>query len=161
DMSTKLKLLGVDVGSIGDAHGTTPGSLSYRYIDEAGANYRRLVVSADGRQVIGAVLVGDNIYYDTLLQYAQNGIALPADPASLILPRTGAAPLLGVDALPASATICSCHNVTRGAICAVVDQGCTDLAGVKACTKAATGCGGCAALLKQVFDHELTARGVA
>src|SRR5690606_17349689 len=128
---------------------------------EAGASYRRLVVSADGRQVIGAVLVGDNSYYDTLLQYAQNGIALPADPASLILPRTGAAPLLGVDTLPASATICSCHNVTKGAICAAIDQGCTELAGVKACTKAATGCGGCAALLKQVFDHELAARGVA
>lgn len=161
DMSTKLKLLGVDVGSIGDAHGTTPGSLSYRYIDEAGASYRRLVVSADRRQVIGAVLVGDNSYYDTLLQYAQNGIALPADPASLILPRTDAAPLLGVDALPAGATICSCHNVTKGAICAVIDQGCSELAGVKSCTKAATGCGGCAALLKQVFDHELAARGVA
>ncbi|MCH3703395.1 hypothetical protein LZB55_08980, partial [Campylobacter lari] len=85
DMSTKLKLLGVDVGSIGDAHGATPGARSYRYIDEAGASYRRLVVSADGKRVLGAVLVGDNSYYDTLLQYAQNGIAPPADPASLIL----------------------------------------------------------------------------
>ncbi|MGN6658883.1 MAG: FAD-dependent oxidoreductase, partial [Achromobacter mucicolens] len=110
DMSTKLKLLGVDVGSIGDAHGATPGSRSYRYIDEAGASYRRLVVSADGKRVLGAVLVGDNSYYDTLLQYAQNGIAPPADPSSLILPQGQAAPLLGVDALPATATICSCHN---------------------------------------------------
>ncbi|MGE8617193.1 MAG: FAD-dependent oxidoreductase, partial [Achromobacter spanius] len=67
DMSTKLKLLGVDVGSIGDAHGTTPGARSYRFIDEAGASYRRLVVSADGKRVLGAVLVGDNRYYDTLL----------------------------------------------------------------------------------------------
>ena len=62
DMSTKLKLLGVDVGSIGDAHGATAGARSYRYIDEASASYRRLVVSADGRQVLGAVLVGDNSY---------------------------------------------------------------------------------------------------
>ncbi|WP_159070722.1 FAD-dependent oxidoreductase, partial [Achromobacter xylosoxidans] len=95
DMSTKLKLLGVDVGSIGDAHGATPGARSYRYIDEAGASYRRLVVSADGKRVLGAVLVGDNSYYDTLLQYAQNGIAPPADPASLILPAGQAAPMLG------------------------------------------------------------------
>src|SRR5690606_30532486 len=73
DMSTKLKLLGVDVGSIGDAHGATPGSRSYRYIDEATDSYRRLVVSADGRQVLGAVLVGDNSYYVTLRQYALNG----------------------------------------------------------------------------------------
>jgi nitrite reductase (NADH) large subunit len=160
DMSTKLKLLGVDVGSIGDAHGASAGSRSYRYIDEASSSYRRLVVSADGKQVLGAVLVGDNSYYDALLQYAQNGIALPADPASLILPRGEAAPALGVDALPATATICSCHNVSKGAICSAIDEGCGDLAGLKACTKAATGCGGCSALLKQVFEHELSARGV-
>jgi nitrite reductase (NADH) large subunit len=161
DMSTKLKLLGVDVGSIGDAHGKTPGAVSYRYIDEAGASYRRLVVSADGKRVLGAVLVGDNSYYDTLLQYAQNGIAPPADPAALILPAGQGAPALGPDALPATATICSCHNVSKGAICAAIDGGCTDLGGIKACTKAATGCGGCAALLKQVFEHELSSRGVA
>ncbi len=160
DMSTKLKLLGVDVGSIGDAHGAMPGAKSYRYIDEATSSYRRLVVSADGKQVLGAVLVGDNSYYDTLLQYAQNGIKLPEDPASLIMPAGEGAPALGADALPDSATICSCHNVSKGAICAAIDSGCSDIAGVKACTKAASGCGGCSALLKQVVEHELTARGV-
>ncbi len=160
DMSTKLKLLGVDVGSIGDAHGATAGARSYRFIDEATSTYRRLVVSADGKQALGAVLVGDNSYYDTLLQYVQNGIALPADPSSLILPQGAAAPALGVDALPATATVCSCHNVSKGAICCAIDSGVSDLAGLKACTKAATGCGGCAGLLKQVFEHELTARGV-
>ncbi|MDK4199989.1 nitrite reductase large subunit NirB [Pseudomonas sp. HR1] len=160
DMSTKLKLLGVDVGSIGDAHGATPGARSYRYIDEASASYRRLVVSADGKHVLGAVLVGDNSYYDTLLQYAQNGIPLPQDPASLIMPVGDGAPTLGADALPATATLCSCHNVTKAAVCAAIDAGCTDLAGIKSCTKAGTGCGGCAALVKQVFEHELIARGV-
>jgi nitrite reductase (NADH) large subunit len=161
DMSTKLKLLGVDVGSIGDAHGALTGARSYRFIDEATDTYRRLVVSADGKQVLGAVLVGDNSYYDTLLQYTQNGIKLPADPSSLILPHSDGAPTLGADALPATATICSCHNVSKGAICSAIDSGCSDLAGIKACTKAATGCGGCSALLKSVFEHELTARGVA
>ncbi len=160
DMSTKLKLLGVDVGSIGDAHGATPGARSYRYIDEASASYRRLVVSADGKHVLGAVLVGDNSYYDTLLQYAQNGIPLPQDPASLIMPVGEGAPTLGADALPDTATLCSCHNVTKAAVCAAIDAGCTDLAGIKSCTKAGTGCGGCAALVKQVFEHELIARGV-
>ncbi|WP_263223905.1 nitrite reductase large subunit NirB [Pseudomonas alabamensis] len=160
DLSTKLKLLGVDVGSIGDAQGASAGSRSYRFIDEATASYRRLVVSADGKQAIGAVLVGDNSYYDTLLQYIQNGIALPADPASLIVSQGEAAPALGVDALPATATICSCHNVSKGAICSAIDGGCTDLAGIKCQTKAGSGCGGCAGLLKQVFEHELTARGV-
>lgn len=160
DMSTKLKLLGVDVGSIGDAHAATPGAKSYRFNDEVNSSYRRLVVSPDGSQVIGAVLVGDNSYYDTLLQYAQNGIKLPADPASLILPAGEGAPALGADALPDTATICSCHNVSKGAICCQVDAGCTDLGDLKLATKAGTGCGGCSALLKQVFEHELSARGV-
>jgi len=161
DMSTKLKLLGVDVGSIGDAQGATPGSRSYRLIDEASASYRRLVVDATGKYVLGAVLVGDNSYYDTLLQYMQNGIALPQEPASLILPSSEGAPTLGPAALPQAATICSCHNVTKGAICSAIDTGCTDLGLLKSQTKAATGCGGCAGLLKQVFEHELSARGVA
>ncbi len=160
DMSTKLKLLGVDVGSIGDAHGATPGSRSYRFIDEANASYRRLVVSPDGKHVIGAVLVGDNSYYDTLLQYAQNGIRLPDEPSSLILPQSGGAPTLGAGALPDSATICSCHNVSKGAVCCQVEAGVSDLGELKAITKAGTGCGGCSALLKQVFEHELAARGV-
>ncbi|RYF52372.1 MAG: nitrite reductase large subunit, partial [Comamonadaceae bacterium] len=160
DMSTRLKLLGVDVGSIGDAHGATPGALSYRFIDEAGASYRRLVVSADGKKVLGAVLVGDNSYYDTLMQYVQNAIVAPADPSSLILPAGQAAPALGVDALPETATICSCHNVSKRAICSAIDGGAMDLGGVKACTKAGSGCGGCAALVKQVVEHELTTRGV-
>ena len=147
DMSTKLKLLGVDVGSIGDAHGASAGARSYRFIDEATASYRRLVLSADGKQAIGAVLVGDNSYYDTLLQYIQNGIALPADPASLILPLGGAAPTLGVDALQATATLCSCHNVSKGAVCSAIDGGCTDLASLKCQPQAGTGCGGCARLL--------------
>src|SRR5690606_11436413 len=94
-------------------------------------------------------------------QYVQNGIAPPADPAGLILPAGSAAPALGPGALPDTASICSCHNVSKAAICGAIDGGCLDLAGVKACTKASTGCGGCTALLKQVFEHELAARGVA
>ncbi|MBS0986112.1 nitrite reductase large subunit NirB [Acetobacter thailandicus] len=160
DMSTKLKLQGVDVGSVGDAHGLEPGSTSYRFIGEADGSYRRLVLSADGKRITGAVLVGDNSYYDTIFQYVQNRIAPPADPATLILPRGEGAALLGADALPETATICSCHNVTKGAISAAVGQGCTDLSALKNETKAGTGCGGCAALLKNVFETELSARGI-
>jgi len=47
DMSTKLKLMGVDVASIGDAHGATPNALNYVFIDEAAGTYKKLVVSGD------------------------------------------------------------------------------------------------------------------
>lgn len=162
DMSTKLKLLGVDVGSIGDAHGTqNPGARMFRYLDPLTQVYRKMVVTSDGRKLLGAMLVGDNSAYDTLLQYYANGIELPKEPASLILPQqSGAAPALGPDALPETAMICSCHNVTKGDICTAIDGGAADLGNVKGATKASTGCGGCTALLKSVVDHELEARGV-
>ena len=161
DMSTKLKLLGVDVGSIGDAHAKTPGARSIRFNDEKAGHYRRMVVSEDGKKVLGAILVGDNSHYDTLLQYALNGIDLPDNPESLILPESqGGAPTLGPDALPDTAQICSCHNVSKVDICCSIDAGATDLGAVKAETKASSGCGGCAALLKNVVDSELEKRGV-
>ncbi|MBF8223361.1 nitrite reductase large subunit NirB [Halomonas sp. 328] len=161
DMSTKLKLLGVDVGSIGDAHGTQhPGARMFRYLDQIKQEYRKLVVSGDGKKLLGAMLVGDNSYYESLMQYYANGLALPEDPAALILPSSDGAPALGPDALPDGAMICSCHNVTKGDICTTIDAGAADLATVKGDTKASTGCGGCAALLKSVVDHELESRGV-
>lgn len=161
DMSTKLKLLGCDVGSIGDAHATSQGARSFIYQDQVNQEYRKLVVSEDGKKVIGAVLVGDNSYYDTLLQYYLNGIDLPEQAQSLILPASnGESVGLGVDALPAAASICSCHNVTKQDISDAVASGTMSVADVKGATKAATGCGGCAALLKKVVDNELTALGV-
>ena len=160
DMSTKLKLLGVDVGSIGDAHGRTEGALSYVYENQPLGVYKKMVVSADQTRLLGAVLVGDNSDYDTLLQYKLNELDLPESPETLILPMAADKPALGADMLPDTATICSCHNVSKGDIIAAIDTGAADVASVKGCTKASTGCGGCAALLKNVVDKELEIRGV-
>lgn len=161
DMSTKLKLLGVDVGSIGDAHGRSEGALSYVFSDEREGSYKRLVTNADSSRLLGAVLVGDCANYDTLLQYHLNDIELPPDPQCLITPTAGAVPLLGVGALPATATVCSCHNVTKGDIVACLDAGGCSLGDVKAATKASSGCGGCASMLKSLVEDELANRGVA
>ncbi|MGM0449754.1 MAG: nitrite reductase large subunit NirB [Pseudomonadota bacterium] len=162
DMSTKLKLMGVDVGAIGDAHGNlNPGARFYRYTNGIAQEYRKLVVSADGKQLLGAMLVGDNSYYDALLQYTLNGLELPDNPESLILPASeGGAPALGVDALPETAGICSCHNVTKGDIVQCVQDGYASVGDVKAATKAGTGCGGCAGQLKEIVDHEMAALGM-
>ncbi|HFD13552.1 MAG TPA: nitrite reductase (NAD(P)H), partial [Crenotrichaceae bacterium] len=87
DMSTKLKLLGVDVGSIGDAHARTKGARSYVYQNELDEVYKRLIVSEDGKHVLGAVLVGDNAAYNDIFQYYLNDIELPEHPEGLILPH--------------------------------------------------------------------------
>jgi len=163
DMSTKLKLMGVDVASIGDAHGKTPKSRSYQYINEHKQIYKKIVVSEDGKQLLGAVLVGDAAEYGTLLQMALNGIMLPAEPEFLILPSSDgkAKPGLGVDSLPDSAQICSCNSVTKGQICAAVGEGACTVAELKACTKAGATCGGCVQLVGQVMKAEMAKRGLA
>lgn len=162
DMSTKLKLMGVDVASIGDAHAKTEGALIYTYQNGSSEIYKRLVVSSDKKQLLGAVLVGETSGYGTLLQYCLNNIELPENPDSLILPaRSDESVGLGPDALPASAQICSCYDVTKAQVCASIEQGCHTLPDLKASTKASTGCGGCAALLKSVMDSELEKMGVS
>lgn len=161
DMSTKLKLLGVDVGSIGDAHARTAGSKSYRIVDEYNGVYKKIVVDESATRLLGAVLVGDNSDYDTLLQYMLNSIAISGNPLALIAPSNGEKPTLGAGSLPMTATICSCLNVSKQNICDSIASGCCSVGDVKAATKASTGCGGCASLLKSVVEHELTARGVA
>lgn len=162
DMSTKLKLLGVDVASFGDAHGRTPGAQSYQWTHGPQQIYKKIVVSEDGKTLLGGVLVGDAAEYATLVQMMLNDISLPKDPETLILPAVaGSAPkALGVAALPDGAQICSCHNVSKSDICQAVSAGATDIGAVKQCTKAATGCGGCSALVKQVMEFQLAAQGV-
>ncbi len=158
DMSTKLKLMGVDVGSIGDAHGATENSLSYLYQNPAEGIYKKLVTTADNKRLLGAVLVGDTEDYNNLLQLFLNDIDLPTHPESLILPNVEK-PTMGIENLPDSATICSCYNVTKGAICAAVEDGAYTMAEVKSCTSAGTGCGGCAPMVKDTLGYQLTALG--
>ncbi len=162
DMSTKLKLLGVDVGSIGDSLGNTEGSLRYVYSDACNYIYKSLVVNEDGNKLLGAALVGDCAEYDSLLQYYLNGIDLPEHPDDLILPqRDGSAPVgLGVDALPDTAQICSCNNVSKADLVAAVDSGSHTLGELKSCTKAGTTCGGCSVMVGQILNSELEKRGV-
>jgi nitrite reductase (NADH) large subunit len=163
DMSTKLKLLGVDVASIGDAHAATPGARSYQYTDERRDVYKKIVVSDCGRFLEGAILVGDTGEYGTLLQMMLNRIALPEAPEWLILPTAdgaSAATGLGVDALPDTAQVCSCNDVSKGAICAVVRDGARSIGAVKSACKAGTTCGGCVPLTTQIMKAEMKRLGL-
>ncbi|MBO0855488.1 MAG: nitrite reductase large subunit [Nocardia sp.] len=148
DMSTKLKLLGVDVASFGDAHGKTEGALPVVLHDAAKGTYAKLVLSDDAKTLLGGVLVGDASQYAALRPLV--GSELPAEPAALISP---AGAELGADALPDEAQICSCNNVSKGAICGAIEDGACDIAGVKSCTSAGTSCGGCVPMIKKLLEQ--------
>ncbi|KUF20194.1 nitrite reductase large subunit NirB [Streptomyces silvensis] len=146
DTSTKLKLLGVDVASFGDAHGAAEGCLDVAYADSRSGTYKKLVVDADGT-LLGGVLVGDTEAYGTLR--ALTGSVPPTPAEQLVLPAgAGAAPALGPEALPGDAVVCNCHNVTKDAV-----QACATLPEVKKCTKAGTGCGSCVKLIGQLLPE--------
>ncbi|MFD4414641.1 nitrite reductase large subunit NirB [Streptomyces sp. NPDC058467] len=159
DLSTKLKLLGVDVASFGDAHGTTEDCLDVVYADSRSGTYKKLVIGRGG-ELLGGILVGDADAYGTLR--ALTGSVPPIAPEQLVLPAGAGAPVaLGPSALPDSAVICSCHNVTKGTIRgAVTEHSCTTVPEVKKCTKAGTGCGSCLKTLGQLVTAELEASGV-
>jgi nitrite reductase (NADH) large subunit len=148
DLSTKLKLLGVDVASFGDAHARAPGALEITVNNPVERTYAKLVVSDDASTLLGGILVGDASRYAALRPLV--GTALTGDPLALITPQPGE-PLAG-GALPDGAQVCSCLAVTKGEVCAAIaGNGLTDVAGVQACTKAGTGCGSCVPLLKTLL----------
>ncbi|MGW7288984.1 nitrite reductase large subunit NirB [Streptomyces sp. NPDC054847] len=159
DTSTKLKLLGVDVASFGDAHGAADGCLDVVYSDSRAGVYKKLVVDGEGT-LLGGILVGDAESYGTLR--ALTGSVPPVSPEQLVLPAGAGAPAaLGPASLPDEAVICSCHNVTKGTIRgAVTEHSCTTVPEVKKCTKAGTGCGSCVKVLGQLVNAELEASGV-
>ncbi|WP_369186809.1 nitrite reductase large subunit NirB [Streptomyces sp. R08] len=159
DLSTKLKLLGVDVASFGDAHGATADCLDVVYSDARAGTYKKLVIGRGG-ELLGGILVGDADAYGTLRAFT--GSVPPVSPEQLVLPAgSGGAVQLGPSALPDAAVVCSCHNVSKGAIRgAVTDHSCTSVPEVKKCTKAGTGCGSCVKVLGQLVTAELEANGV-
>jgi nitrite reductase (NADH) large subunit len=161
DMSTKLKLLGVDVASVGDCFAQTSGADEIVFSDPVSGVYKKLVLSADGTRILGGILVGDADAYGSVLQYVRSGIAAPANPERLILPAGDGEPVgLTPGDLPDAATICSCHNVSKGAICdAIADGDLADVGAIKGCTRAGTGCGSCVPVLTDLLHDQLRRAG--
>jgi nitrite reductase (NADH) large subunit len=158
DNSTVLKLLGVDVACVGDAHATGDDTHEVVVADPIAGTYQKIIVRDSA--VVGAVLVGRKDAYSMLVQMARGVIATPTDLLSMLTPTVSGTPALGVGALPDVATICSCHNVTKGAIReAIRDNELSEVGQIKTCTKAGTGCGSCVGMVKDLLTAELKAAG--
>jgi nitrite reductase (NADH) large subunit len=154
DLSTKLKLLGVDVAGFGDAMGATENCLAVVVNDAVHQTYAKLVLSDDAKTLLGGILVGDASAYGVLRPMV--GSTLPGDPMALMAPAQSGdgAAALGVRLLPDSAQICSCNNVTKAELTDAIAAGCHDVPALKACTGAGTSCGSCVPMLKQLLEAE-------
>ncbi|WP_193598924.1 nitrite reductase large subunit NirB [Microbacterium sp. YJN-G] len=156
DDSTKLKLSGVDVASFGDAMAESAGALDVVYADPVAGVYKKLVLSDDAQTLLGGILVGDASAYGALRPLV--GAALGGDPAAYLMPAERAE--LPTGDLPDEAVVCSCSNVTAGRIRqAVHEEGCTDAAAVKSCTRAGATCGSCVFMVSKIVGKELAKTG--
>src|SRR5215475_10453488 len=161
DLSTKLKLMGVDVASFGAYEATPERAIPLTWEDPFTGLYKKLLFTHDGTRLLGGVLVGEAHDYGVLLALTKSGDALPCKPHELIMGQSGSAARLGGAAsLPDSAQVCSCNNVTKGEICTAIQvQDLTSVGQVKAATKAGTGCGGCLPLVTDLFNAAMQAAG--
>ncbi|ULQ52810.1 nitrite reductase large subunit NirB [Flavihumibacter fluvii] len=162
DMSTKLKLIGNDVASFGDPFITGDHVRTIVMEDNLKGTYKRINISADGKVLLGGILIGDANAYNMLLQTCKNKLALPPNAEDLIMgPRNGGEDTgAGVTSLPDEALICSCESISKAAICAsVTDSGCETVDAVKKCTKAGTGCGGCLPMVKDLVVYTMKSQG--
>ncbi|OAA59489.1 nitrite reductase [Cordyceps fumosorosea ARSEF 2679] len=187
DVSTKLKLLGVDVASFGDffADRDGPKYLPPKYIRDIKAAkgdgaaltaadkqakmltykdpfqnvYKKYIFTADGKYLLGGMMIGDTSDYIKVVPLVKNMKELDVSPAEFIIGNKKGDDENGDD-LDDDTQICSCHNVTKGDVVQQVKSGeCKDIASVKACTKAGTGCGGCMPLVTRIFNKTLTSMG--
>ncbi|MBK8802346.1 MAG: nitrite reductase large subunit [Fibrobacteres bacterium] len=151
--ATKLKLMGVDVASIGDVNAAGDDFDDLVVKAPCAGIYQRVVWRISDRKLQGAVLVGDLEPFGELSALLTSGDPVPADPRALLAPprEEGA----GADPI-----VCNCENVRRSKILQAIDAGATDLAAVKKATKACTGCGSCAQAVTGTIKKRLAERGI-
>ena len=159
DMSTKLKLMGVDVASFGDCFADEKKAKSISYEDPFKGAYKKLVFNLDGTRLLGGILVGDASEYGTLSMLAKSSENLAMTPSEVLLGKSGG-PAHAVTSIPNDAQVCSCNNVSKAEICdAIRLKNLCSVDEVKACTRAGTGCGGCLPLVTDLFKAQIKAAG--
>ena len=161
DLSTTLKLMGVDVASFGRHEAPPEEAVPLVVEDPFAGAYKKLLFTPDGKKLVGGILVGDASDYSSLAALARSAGDLPADPAQIAgigsESKAGAGEVLGDDA-----QVCFCNSLTKSAIVSAIREGCLDTVdAVKDCTTAGTGCGGCLPMVTALLDAELAASGAA
>jgi enolase len=168
DLSTKLKLMGVDVGSFGASDSfwfgreynctdeTKVKNLIKR--DEAKGMYKKLVFTPDGKKMLGGVLVGDVADFAKLSAICMRpdiGELTPEDILNGKSPKVddgGDGTNLGEQDL-----VCNCHCVPKATIIKAIEGGAVSFGGISAATKAGTGCGTCVSTgpMPRLLAHHL------
>lgn len=136
----RLRATGLDVAVLGEPQ-TAEGEV-VEVTNPIAGSHRRLVVH--GGRIVAAALVGDLSRVGLITQLYDRGTILgPDEPGQLLLPEAADAPTT----LPDEAEVCACAGVTAGEI-----RACETMSDCVDRTRATTGCGGCADVVRRLLD---------
>jgi len=153
-VSTKLKVTGIDLFSAGDFMGGE-GCDSIVLSDPQGGVYKKLVIKDD--KLVGACLYGDTVDGSWYFKLLREGRSVSDIRDRLMFGESslGDAGHQGQNRAAAMADadeVCGCNGVTKGAICkAIKDKGLFTLDDVRKHTKASASCGSCTGLVEQII----------
>lgn len=131
----RLKVAGVEVASFGNLEPSLETDRTIQVIEERDFTYRKLVLR--GRQLLGAMFVGNVSSAAALVQTFDRGDPLPEDPLEVLCN------IVGTGAGGGDRTICNCFKVTESTIVACVKDGADSVEAVLEQCKAGSGCGSC------------------
>jgi nitrite reductase (NADH) large subunit len=148
-LGTKLKVMGVELASMGETKPATPDDEVVVYREPRRGVYKKLLLRDE--KLVGAILLGDTEKTSALLQMFLSGAKVPERRADMLFEPAGEVPLLKVLDLPDAVQICNCNGVSKKRIVEAVKAGATSVAKVGACTKAGTGCQSCKGVVAQLI----------
>jgi nitrite reductase [NAD(P)H] large subunit len=150
-LATKLKVMGVDLVSMGDPKQLPPEADVVVYREPSRGVYKRLVITNE--TLTSAILLGETDTAGVLTQMFMLETAVPRRRADLLFGTSTGAPILSVFDLPDQAQICNCNGVAKGKIKEAIQIGkCKSVTQVGVHTKAGTGCGSCKSLVMQLLE---------
>ena len=149
-MTTKLKVAGVSVASMGIKAPEHPDDEFVQFSEPKRGIYKTIIVR-DGK-LVGATLLGDTSKVAFLIQAFDRGLPLPEERISLMFDIGTPPAEVGAAELADDAQVCNCNGVSKGALVACVQGGEKTVTGVMAKTRAGKGCGSCKSLVSQIVE---------
>lgn len=143
-VSTKLKVMGVDLAVMGDKEPVGEDDEVVSYSEPSRGVYKKLIVRND--RLAGAIILGDGAVVPSLLQTFASGAALHENRAEILFAPPAVQAPRGTDAAaetPDTARICDCNDVSKARIIEAVLGGARSVQAVCDITRASTGCGSC------------------
>jgi nitrite reductase (NADH) large subunit len=148
-IATKLKVMGVEVASMGITEPTEEGDELVQFTEPKKGTYKKLIIR-NGR-LVGSILLGDIKKAPYLTQAFERNTPVPEERLSLLFDIGAPSEAKSVESMPNDMQVCNCNGVTKSAIAGCVKQGKRTLKSVMEVTRAGLGCGACKQLVGEVI----------